>query len=126
MKNLLLSLCLCGMLIFVAVSAVQATPIPPTTDVIFQITSDHATGGLGTAPFGTVELSQTGTDPVEVTVTLTAGYTFVTTGSADFMYFKFNGAGSASNITFDASDTTGMVGLQGAFNGDGPKVHGHR
>jgi hypothetical protein len=117
MKKLLLSLCLCGMLIFVAAPGVQAITI---TDVTYYLTSDHATGGLGTAPFGTVRLVQAGTDPVEVTVTLTDGYEFVTTGSADEMYFKFNGAGSVSNITFDPlDDTPGMAAKTGTLNGDG-------
>jgi hypothetical protein len=115
MKKVLFA-CFMVLGILLVAPGVQAQTI---TDITYNITSDHATGGLGTAPFGTVELVQSGTDPVEVTVTLNAGYSFVTTGSADFMYFKFNGAGAVGNITFDASDTTGMSGKTGTLNGDG-------
>src|SRR5512140_2598715 len=63
-------------------------------DTVLDITSDHATGGLGTAPFGTVTLAQNGAN-VDVTVHLLSGYLFVLTGAADFMDFKFNATGVA-------------------------------
>jgi hypothetical protein len=120
-KGLILALMV--LITVVAVPSVQAI----TMDATYYITSDHATGGLGTPPFGTVELSQTDTDPIEVTVTLAAGYSFVTTGAADNMYFKFNGP-AATSITFDSADIASngidLVGYSGAFNGDGTGTFG--
>ena len=89
----------------------------------FQLTSDHVTGGAGTPPFGTVTLTQVGTN-VDFDVTLTAGYQFVLTGSADMQYFKFNDSApgaSAANITnITQNNPKGtMAGDTGAFNGDG-------
>ena len=84
----------------------------------FNLTSDHCTGGCGTAPFGTVELTQVGAD-VDFLVTLTAGYSFVLTGSADFMNFKFNGTDVAlADIVVDPHDPI-LAAATGAFNGDG-------
>ena len=91
--------------------------------ITFQLTSDHVTGGAGTPPFGTVTLTQNGTN-VDFDVTLTAGYQFVLTGSADSQYFKFNDSApgaSAANITnITQNNPKGtMTGDMGAFNGDG-------
>lgn len=83
---------------------------------IYDITGDHATGGLGTPPFGTVALTQSGAN-VDITVHLVTGYSFVTTGAADDQYFKFNGVGVAlADITFG---TAGMKANTGSFNGNG-------
>jgi len=94
----------------------------------FDITSDHATGGLGTPPFGTVTVLQNGTT-VDITVDLNAGYKFVLTGAADFMDFKFNATGVAladitidQNATFDNGNT--LVAQAGTFNGDGTGLFG--
>ena len=62
--------------------------------IVFDITSDHATGGLGTPPFGTVTLTQNGLN-VDFNVSLTAGYSFVKTGTLELNYFVFNGVGVA-------------------------------
>jgi hypothetical protein len=86
--------------------------------IVYDITSDHATGGLGTPPFGTVQLIQNGAN-LDVTVALGAGYSFVLTGAADMMDFKFNAVGVAlGDITIDAHTPT-LVAQTGAFNGDG-------
>jgi hypothetical protein len=90
--------------------------------VTYDITSDHATGGLGTAPFGTVTLTENGAN-LDVTVALNAGYSFVLTGAADFQDFKFNATGVAvSDITI-TQNAPGAVGTltasTGAYNGDG-------
>ena len=68
--------------LLMAVSSVRAT--------VFELTSDHCTGGCGTPPFGTVTVTDDGLGNVDITVSLAAGYSFVKTGSADFMAFKFN------------------------------------
>lgn len=89
----------------------------------FQFTSDEVSGGAGTPPFGTVTLTQSGAN-VNFDVTLTAGYQFVLTGSADSQYFKFNDSApgaSAANITnITQNNPKGtLTGETGAFNGDG-------
>jgi len=84
----------------------------------FLFTSDHCTGGCGTAPFGTVTVNQNGAN-VDIVVTLAAGYSFVKTGSADFQAFKFNAVGVVlGDITVDAHVPV-LVAATGAFNGNG-------
>lgn len=84
----------------------------------FLLTSDHCTGGCGTAPFGTVAVNQNGT-AVDVVVTLAQGYSFVQTGSADFQAFKFNGVGVVlTDLTVDPH-IPALLAATGAFNGDG-------
>jgi len=92
---------------------------PSAQAITYQITSDHATGGLGTAPFGTVTLLQNGAN-VDVTVDLATGYSFVLTGAADFQDFKFNGTGVAlGDITVNQNAPYTLVAGTGAFNGSG-------
>jgi hypothetical protein len=103
--------------LFVTANSLSATP------VIFDLTSDHCSGGCGTPPFGTITLNQNGTT-VDVTVHLTTGYSFVKTGSADFQNFKFNDAAIVlGNITVDQTVSGQTLAPQtagpGAFNGDG-------
>src|SRR5262245_6246479 len=62
--------------------------------VTFLLTSDHCTGGCGTPPFGTVDVTQVGAN-VGVAVTLAAGFQYAQTGAADGQIFKFNGTGVA-------------------------------
>ena len=103
-----------------ALAVVAATAAFPSAShaIIFDFTSDHCTGGCGTPPFGTVEVTQNGTT-VDITVDLATGYSFVKTGSADFQNFKFNGVGVAlGDITVDAH-VPALVAATGAFNGDG-------
>jgi PEP-CTERM motif len=86
----------------------------------FNFTSDHCTGGCGTPPFGTVTLTQNGSDVV-VVVDLNPGYQFIQTGSGDNQAFKFNATGVVlGDITVQqtlAGET--LVAATGAFNGDG-------
>jgi hypothetical protein len=96
--------------------------------IAYDITSDHATGGLGTPPFGTVTLTQNGA-AVDVTVHLFSGYSFITTGSSDFMDFKFNATGVAlGDITIDQNATydngNQLVASTGTYNGDGTGFFG--
>lgn len=87
--------------------------------ITYDITSDHATGGLGTPPFGTVELIQNLTT-VDVTVSLASGYSFVSTGAADNMDFKFNANDVAlGEITVDQNAIYPLFAATGSFNGDG-------
>ena len=69
------------------------------------MTSDHCSGGCGTAPFGTVTLTQSGAN-VDVTVSLFTGYKFVQTGAGAGMNFLFdNSAITLANITNIVSAT---------------------
>ncbi len=87
--------------------------------ISYNITSDHATGGLGTPPFGTVDVTQNGAN-VSFTVHLNTGYWFVLTGAADFMDFKFNATGVAlGDISITQNAPYTLVAAAGAFNGDG-------
>ena len=90
--------------------------------ITYQITSDHATGGLGTPPFGTVTLTEVGAN-LNVNVSLNAGYLFVLTGAADFQDFKFNATGVAVSditITQNAPAPAGILTAStGTYNGDG-------
>jgi hypothetical protein len=46
----------------------------------YTLSIDHCTGGCGTAPFGTVTVTQDGTNTVKVITSLTSGDSFVSTG----------------------------------------------
>ena len=92
--------------------------------VTFDLTSDHCTGGCGTAPFGTVDVTQVGAN-VHFVVDLANGppntVGWAQTGAADFQLFKFNATGV---VVGDISVTQTFAGntLQantGTFNGDG-------
>jgi hypothetical protein len=85
---------------------------------IFELTSDHCTGGCGTPPFGTVTLTQNGGN-VDIVVALFDSHQFVKTGAADFQNFKFNGVDVVlGDITVDVH-IPALVAATGAFNGDG-------
>ena len=64
--------------------------------ITFDLTSDHCTGGCGTAPFGTVDVTQVGAN-VHIVVDLANGppntVSWAQTGAADFQLFKFNATG---------------------------------
>jgi hypothetical protein len=85
---------------------------------IFELTSDHCTGGCGTPPFGSVTLTQNGGN-VDITVDLFGTNLFVKTGSADFQNFKFNGVDVVlGDITVDVH-VPALIATTGSFNGDG-------
>src|SRR4051794_145501 len=83
-----------------AFAVVAATAAFPSAShaITFNLTSDHCTGGCGTAPFGTVTVTQNGAN-VDITVDLANGppntVSWAKTGAADFQEFKFNGTGVA-------------------------------
>ena len=106
-----------GLLVF-NTNIAQAITIDGTTSIIYDLTSDHCTGGCGNAPFGTVTLDQKGTT-VDVTVHLYSPNYFVKTGAADDQAFKFNASDVVlGDITVDAHIPS-LVADTGAFNGDG-------
>ena len=81
----------------VAVLAIVAAP-SVSHAITFNLTSDHCTGGCGTAPFGTVDVTQAGAN-VNFVVDLANGppntVCWAQTGAADFQLFKFNATGVA-------------------------------
>jgi hypothetical protein len=110
MKKIALTLSICAMLIFA----------PSANALYFALTSDHCTGGCGTAPYGYVQLVQDGTS-VDVTVHLYSPNYFVKTGAADDQAFKFNASGVLlGDITVDQTVPGQTLAADaGAFNGDG-------
>ena len=101
-----------------------ALAVPAVQAVTFDLTGDHCTGGCGTAPFGTVDVTQVGAN-VHFVVDLANGppnsVSWAQSGAADFQLFKFNGTGI---VLGDISVTQTFAGqtLQantGTFNGDG-------
>jgi hypothetical protein len=92
-----------------------AKPAEATT---FQLTSDHCTGGCGTPPFGTVDVTQVGAN-VNITVLLNAGFQYSQMGTADFQIFKFNGNGVALTDILVAAHVPALAAATGVFNGDG-------
>ena len=107
-------------MLFLGICAVLMTMLaaPGVQALTFDLTSDHCTGGCGTAPFGEVTLLQNGT-AVDVTVHLFDSNQFVQTGAVDFQDFKFNATGVVlGDITVNAHSPT-LAADTGAFNGDG-------
>ena len=106
------------------VAAAVAGGATSASAVTFNLTSDHCTGGCGTAPFGTVDVTQVGAN-VNFVVDLANGppntVSWAQTGAADFQLFKFNATGV---VVGDIAVTQTFAGktLQantGALNGDG-------
>jgi hypothetical protein len=97
-----------------------ATAFPAASHaLVFDLTSDHCSGGCGTPPFGFVSVTQAGAN-VDISVSLTDSNGFVLTGSADSQFFKFNGAPSVGSITVTENvPGVNLVADTGTFNGDG-------
>jgi hypothetical protein len=88
--------------------------------ITFDITSDHCSGGCGTPPFGTVDVTQVGTS-VHIVVDLANGIGWAQTGAADFQLFKFNATGVVLgdiSVVQTFGDTL-LSANTGTFNGDG-------
>jgi hypothetical protein len=106
--------------LFLTVAALVAGGATAASALDFNLTSDHCTGGCGTAPFGVIHVVQNGTS-VDITVDLATGYSFAKTGAADDQAFKFNATGVVlGDISVDQTVTGRTLQAQaGAFNGDG-------
>jgi hypothetical protein len=107
-----------------ALAAAIGFAIPQAqADLIFDLTSDHCSGGCGTPPFGTVDLMQNGVNDVKVTVSLLDGNKFVNTGSADALDFNINGNPTITETGFStgfgAGQTTGGLGFTIHADGTG-------
>ena len=79
----------------------------------YSFTIDHCSGGCGTAPFGTVDVTQDGTDTVKLSVSLTSGDKFVSTGFPGSFAFNIIG-----NPTISISNLTAGWSLLSATAGD--------
>src|SRR5262245_51618374 len=101
-----------------AVALLVAGGATSASAITFQLTSDHCTGGCGTPPFGTVDVTQAGAN-VNITVTLAAGYQYAQTGAADGQIFKFNGTGVALGDIVVGAHVPALAAATGAFDGDG-------
>jgi len=64
--------------------------------ITFNLTQDGCTGTCGTAPFGTVTLTDNATGGVDVTVALTAGENFVGTGAGKALEFNLTPLNTAN------------------------------
>jgi hypothetical protein len=107
-----------AVLVFALVAVGLVVAAPPAQAIVFDLTSDHCTGGCGTPPFGTVTLTQSGAN-VDITVHLFDTNQYVLTGAGDFQAFKFNATGVVlTDITIDPH-TPALTASTGAFNGDG-------
>ncbi|MEK7761866.1 MAG: PEP-CTERM sorting domain-containing protein [Nitrospirota bacterium] len=105
-------------LLIAALLMVGLAVAAPAYAISYDLTSDHCTGGCGTAPFGTVTLTQN-VGNVDFTVHLINGNSFVKSGAADLQNFKFNGNGVVlGDITVDAHSPV-LVAATGTFNGNG-------
>jgi len=108
------------------VAAVIAGGATSASAITFDLTSDHCsdTGGCGTAPFGTVSVTQNGAN-VNIVVDLANGppnaVGWAKTGAADFQEFKFNATGVVlGDITVSQTFAGQTLAAQtGAFDGDG-------
>lgn len=69
-------------------------------DTIFTLTQDGCSGTCGTAPFGTIDLAQTTSSLVTVTLTLASGERFAGTGAGQALEF---------NLTNDPAITIGNI-----------------
>jgi len=73
--------------------------VPALADT-YSLTEDHCTGGCGSAPFGTIDVTQDGTNTVRVDVSLNSA-AFVSTGFPGSLGFDLlgNPTISVSNLT---------------------------
>jgi hypothetical protein len=89
----------------------------------YSLTLDHCSGGCGTAPFGTIDVTQDGVDTVKLTVDLASGDKFVSTGFPGSFAFDLigNPTITVSNLTAGwslLSTTAGNLQFDGFGNLD--------
>ena len=103
-------------IISLAVLGLFAGSISASADTIFTLNSDGCTGGCGTAPFGTITLSQ-GATGVTVTEVLTAGETYAVTGAGKSLEFQLNSPLVISGLTAGFTDSgAATASTFGSFN----------
>lgn len=100
-----------------AAMALAASAFPALAVTVYTFDTSDPAANLGTGPYGTVTLTQNGSN-VDFTVTLAAGFNFVTTGGPHDL-FAFNGTGVAlADITNLDTAGTGTLAahIPGADN----------
>ncbi len=84
----------------------------------FTLTEDGCSGGCGAGPYGTVTLTQSGSN-VDVTETLASGYYFVNTGAGNPLAFNLSTPGTitdvASSTYFDVGASPATASTFGSF-----------
>src|SRR5215467_8275991 len=87
-------------LIVPAILGLASLAMPAFADQ-YQLTLDHCTGGCGTAPFGTIDVTQKGVNTVNIAVSLIPGDKFVRTGFPGSFAFDLIGNPmiTVSNLT---------------------------
>jgi hypothetical protein len=91
---------------------------PSVQAISFDFTIDHCTGGCGTAPFGSVTLTQNG-GSVDVLAHLNDPNAWVKTGAGDSQSFLFNGFDiTLADITIDAH-TPALSAASGPLHANG-------
>ena len=109
-------------LLIAALLVVGLAVAVPANAIVFNLTSDHCTGGCAPAGtiFGTVTLTQNGGN-VLVDVDLFDSFAFAKTGAVDDQAFKFNATGVVVGDITVTQNATGqtLAADTGAFNGDG-------
>jgi hypothetical protein len=115
-RSLMLQL---GVVLFAALFA-PATLSPAAYADQYVLNNDHCTGGCGSPPFGTVDVTQVGANDVLVSVTLTSGDKFVHTGFDGSFAFNLGGnpTVSVSSITSGFSLVSTTAGAH-QFDGFG-------
>jgi hypothetical protein len=91
---------------------------PSVQAISFDFTQDYCTGGCGTAPFGTVTLTQNGSS-VDVLAHLNDPNAWVKTGAGASQAFLFNGFDiTLADITIDAH-TPALAAASGPLHANG-------
>ena len=107
------------------------------TTIQYTFTVDHCGGGCGTSPFGTITLTDTGTDQVSVRVDLFNGNQFVSTGFNGSFAFNLIGnpqvsiSGQTAGWTLVSATAGSLANFDGfktfeyamfcCFGGNGPQ-----
>jgi hypothetical protein len=104
-------------LVLPAVLGLAFAALPAFADQ-YTLTIDHCTGGCGTSPFGTIDVTADGTNTVKLTVDLTSGDKFVSTGFPGSLGFDIigNPTIAVSNLTVGwslLSTTAGSLHFDG-------------
>lgn len=82
-----------------------STPQAKAATISYSLNIDGCTGTCGTGPFGTVTLTDTAANTVNVKVTLAPNVAWVGTGAGDALGFNLSGAAiTGANISFVTSN----------------------
>lgn len=91
-----------------------ATGVARADTMSYTLTVDGCTGGCGTGPYGTVTLTQSGSN-VNVTETLDSGYYFLNSGAGQPLAFNLSTAGTITNVQLLAYFAAGGTATASTF-----------